>query len=802
MRERAIRLGFAFACVVVLSACTGGRPIDALGESRADSSAATDASTFFAARVQPEMDYCRVCHIPDGVADTDEGKRFQLSSDPIQDYDRTYAAWQAMGGEVQSNPLLVENADPSEPHSGGKNWPYDSEAYRSVMLLLSCWSDPTNCEFGVATDTTTPFPLLAEGHRGGHAWNRFCANRTDDAVLPPDPRTLIQPGVNEGGAVYFNAYYKDCHVSASPENADPTTCGEWRERIERGATLLKGNGAQGAAGNFIGNFPATDVLPTMSTSATAYNNMWLTWGLQERPDNYDELIANRWGVVLSPEPNSYPLPGEDPNETNGGSGQLPTALTQLREADGSWSGKIVATCHMCHSGQVGLPTEEGLPGQIYGTNSLSDIGVMARDMLPAGYSLMFVTGTLLTQTRGLGNITNFQLFNALSLPTTPENIPSWLLEQTSGGTGSEDPPVWWNYGHRPLKFFDGGMSSDAQRIAISAYIPMMVNNPYPGNTEGAFEWIEKHDQDAVAWLLSRRSPAYPSDIDTALAEQGAVLFHSKNLWAEEGNAAREKPRGGNGSCASCHGAYSPRFVNDPRYLEDPALEGIAGYIVPRDLIGTDPRRVDGNDQQVAQTFENDWFGYPEQKGTENDCGDQNLDRIRGDRENGYLAPPLYGVWASAPYFHNGSVPNVWEVLKSTDRKPFWRRVSAPNETGLDVVMGFDPSFERAYDQEHMGWKYEELSCGVENGLIPLLECDPTDPTANPLLDQVLSDIYANGGFAWNVPNLLMTPLTNRQIEDRKIYNTRIYSQDNGGHTFTDVLTDRERRAIIEYLKTL
>jgi len=44
--------------------------------------------------------------------------------------------------------------------------------------------------------------------------------------------------------------------------------------------------------------------------------------------------------------------------------------------------------------------------------------------------------------------------------------------------------------------------------------------------------------------------------------------------------------------------------------------------------------------------------------------------------------------------------------------------------------------------------------------------------------------------------------TNAQIEDRKIYNTRMHSQSNTGHEFSDVLTDSERTALIEYLKTL
>ena len=32
--------------------------------------------------------------------------------------------------------------------------------------------------------------------------------------------------------------------------------------------------------------------------------------------------------------------------------------------------------------------------------------------------------------------------------------------------------------------------------------------------------------------------------------------------------------------------------------------------------------------------------------------------------NGYVAPPLDGVWITAPYFHNGSVPTIEAVLNS------------------------------------------------------------------------------------------------------------------------------------------
>ncbi|MGH8529034.1 MAG: hypothetical protein ACRETN_04205, partial [Nevskiales bacterium] len=144
-------------------------------------------------------------------------------------------------------------------------------------------------------------------------------------------------------------------------------------------------------------------------------------------------------------------------------------------------------------------------------------------------------------------------------------------------------------------------------------------------------------------------------------------------------------------------------------------------------------------------------------------------------------------------------PNVWEVLKPADRKPIWRRLSTParaDQAGK-VVMGYDSRLDTGYDKELMGWKHEPLACGV--GSLPLVDCNPAADDGATIQD-VLALVWGNGGLAWNLINLPI--LTDQQIEDRKVYNTNYYSQDNAGHEFTAVLTDQERRAIIEYLKTL
>src|SRR5256885_8025425 len=47
--------------------------------------------------------------------------------------------------------------------------------------------------------------------------------------------------------------------------------------------------------------------------------------------------------------------------------------------------------------------------------------------------------------------------------------------------------------------------------------------------------------------------------------------------------------------------------------------------------------------------------------------------FRSDPQPGYIAPPLDGIWATAPFFHNGSVPTLEGVLDSTKRPAKWTR---------------------------------------------------------------------------------------------------------------------------------
>jgi endo-cleaving rubber dioxygenase len=664
-----------------------------------------------------------------------------------------------------------------------------------ATLLLGACADGTPTEAAPVDPGsgggpgTTEYPLLG-GKRGGNVWANFCEGQPDSAALPRDPRTLLVPGVNEGRAVAMNAYWRDCG-NVVPR---PTTCGELREQAKLGALVAHGNGEIGSPLSFAGGQENPSGI-----AAEDYNRLWEVWGLPGRPDNFDELVAQRHGSPLTPWRNPYPLPGEDPNLTDGGSGQLPLAYTQIRNADGTWTGQIgTKVCVACHNGQIDTASGE-LGPMLGGAGSIGDFAVSGSDFSEAGGAGVSAALRLITisENRGTGAIDFFQLAFVLFSSLNPELLlnPKIVFSQAIGNIKS---PPWWNLAYRSQKFHGAILPTDSSRIDLAAYYDLSAS--LSGRDDEALAWNDAHSGPFQVWAESQESPQYPGPINTQLAEAGAILFHSKDLWADGLNNPAPRPDAGNGSCASCHGAYSPRYVHDPAFLETPELAGIAAYTVPMDVIRTDPVYAD-----AMQSLRNADGSFPSATDKQNFlyCGHGNYGETE-DLTPILLAPPLWGVWAAAPYLHNGSVPNIWGVLDPASERPkLWRRVSTParpDQEGL-VVMGYDTSFERAYDQDKLGWKYDVLACGDE-GSAPWLACTPGDESGPSTLQNAISLLFENVGALWNLPRPEGLRMNQQDIENRKVYNTYKYSQGNQGHDFTAVLNDNERRAIIEYLKTL
>ena len=871
----------------IRSACLIGAAVLALLAGRAGGQSEPTFATpeeFFAARVQPNLGFCRTCHVPGGIADVPAGRRFQLTGDSSQDYSRVQSAWTALGGGVDTSLLLLMPSDPNTSHTGGKPWPPGSDPYQAMRTLLACFQNPDGCLDGAGGGGGSggePLPLL--GNPGKHFFvNTLCDGAPDDTPIDwsQDPRRLIMGANidNDGYAVYFNDPYEICRTeqlfqTQARQNElrirqgkkpiysakrDPATCGEWRAAVKAGHDWINGVPTTGG------------VVPVAS-----WNGLWQVWGLSSRPADFDAQITERYGNPPAPAEiaNPYPVPGEDPAKTGGGSGRLPLGWVQDKDANGKYNGMLGINCFICHSGQLGAgevasrdangnPTSYGgnPKGSFMGlTNTNQDFGAQIIELIRAGDGgQLFLPAAAIpvNVTRGTHNadgdielIVGIRDFDDLEFRHV-------LFDPIHANFGDQDPPAWWWLHNKARYLWFGGHSSDSSRGNMYFGSVNLYGGEYNKSREGIFE-------DVHQWTLTIEAPSYPGPIDAPLAEQGAILFHEKNLWAGDGNADIPRPNG-NGACAGCHGVYSPRYAGDTRFLPDARLVGMSSYNVPLEIVRTDPAQAAGWARDLRPHVSTFWWSYPdavpgyklpEEKDPLTEllddyavtdgitganvvdhmsrAGDgsgalqpfsdslatsppmrlasglpgiplgEALGRVKGscsfeEKTVGYTAPPLHGVWATAPYFHNGSVPTVWDVLQPADRPAVWRRQLTPQGITSGPDRGFEHDLAAGYDYENLGWKHDVLDCGAGAQGVPYYTCEPQQPMPQELT--WLRDTIV-GGTLWPVYGQV-PPLGQQGIEDRKIFNTNLYSKKNGGHEWTKVLTDAERRALIEYLKTL
>src|SRR5262249_11812542 len=176
------------------------------------------------------------------------------------------------------------------------------------------------------------------------------------------------------------------------------------------------------------------------------------------------------------------------------------------------------------------------------------------------------------------------------------------------------PPAWWLLKKKKTMYHTG--TTDAR--SVRSLMQFMLSPPTPRAT---FDQEEATFADIQAYLLSLTPPKYPFPVDQKLAKRGEKLFTE--------------------TCARCHGTYGAKWTTPNK-------------VIPLDEIGTDRTRYLGFSQRMAEHYNESWFGQEKRPGV--------TGKVTATK--GYQAPPLDGVWATAPYFHNGSVPTVYHVLNS------------------------------------------------------------------------------------------------------------------------------------------
>jgi len=249
-----------------------------------------------------------------------------------------------------------------------------------------------------------------------------------------------------------------------------------------------------------------------------------------------------------------------------------------------------------------------------------------------------------------------------------------------------DAPPWWHFQRKQFLYADG-FAAKGHR-GLMQFMLIKQNGP-----EKFREW-EPDFRDVYTYITSIEPPKYPFPIERRLAAQGEVAFSRV--------------------CADCHGTYG---VNG-KYPEKR---------IPISDVQTDPVRLQALSAQHRASYGQSWFASYGKLPNVSEPG-------------GYAAPPLDGIWASAPYLHNGSVPTLWHLLHPAERPKVWKRT------------------EDGYDQTRVGLEAEAFPAG------------PSDKVEG-----------------W---------------QRRQYFDTTTFGKSASGHTYPDMLSEPEKQAVLEYLKTL
>ena len=358
------------------------------------------------------------------------------------------------------------------------------------------------------------------------------------------------------------------------------------------------------------------------------------------------------------------------------------ALGYVPDGHGGW----VMNCLACHGGKVAGRVIPGLPNSHFALQTLVEDVTRIKLRLKKKLTHLDLGAMQvpLGQTNGTTNSVIFGvLLGAYRRPDMSVDLkrsPPALVHH------DVDPPPYWNVKKKTSLYVDG--------FAPKAHRPLMQFILIPQNGPARLASWERDFQQILAWIESTEPPKYPWPVEERLAARGERVFGEH--------------------CSRCHGSYGPsgKYVQQTISLEE---------------IGTDPVRWQALTPEHRRWMKIGWLSR------------YGVDPVETDPV-GYVAPPLDGIWASAPYFHNGSVPTLWHVLHPEDRPAVWKRT------------------EDGYDRRRIGLEVEEFE---------------------------------------DVPRSVK-----HAAHRRRYFDTSLRGKSAAGHRFPDALSEDEKQAVLEFLKTL
>jgi hypothetical protein len=225
-----------------------------------------------------------------------------------------------------------------------------------------------------------------------------------------------------------------------------------------------------------------------------------------------------------------------------------------------------------------------------------------------------------TATWGPGRVDTFNAPKALL------NFPMDKADPRERMGNVDFPSIWYQGPRKGMQLhWDGNNTSVDERNLSAAF----GTGAYPPTLDA--ERVLR----VAKYLETARPLPYPYPIDRAMAARGAPLYKKY--------------------CAGCHGTPAAPFRSSP-----PSKDEHVGTVVPIADIGTDRSRLDSYTWLLAVNQSTLYTGYEKEWGFDKPYP-QRFSHFR--KTNGYANMPLDGIWLRAPYLHNGSVPNLYELLE-------------------------------------------------------------------------------------------------------------------------------------------
>ncbi len=238
----------------------------------------------------------------------------------------------------------------------------------------------------------------------------------------------------------------------------------------------------------------------------------------------------------------------------------------------------------------------------------------------------------------------------------PMNLTKYFMTNLAWDDtiGTADFPSIWNLGLREGKFLNWcGETPSPRSVIIDSALGLQAR---PSTVVSNAAWIQE-------FAVKKRPPKYPFPVDAALAAKGKLVFDQQ--------------------CNSCHGLGPGTRV---------------GQIIEIGEVRTDKNRLITWTAAAA------------------DIANQAVARLGVERIGitkpkieGYQAVPLDGIWLRAPYLHNGSVPNLTEMLEPEEKrsKVFYRGYDLYDP----VLVGFD---SQSAEAQRLGNKFDTAVKGNGN----------------------------------------------------------------------------------------